>query len=179
MVSDPLVMPIARQALACYDLELMKVENPPAFVQLRPGGIVAHLISLNDDECCQGLGWVRPVTFFPSSGSFPGQDSSPQPKGPSAWSVTLELGAVRCAPTPEANRIPTGDEWDDTTQAVMDDAAAMRRAICCLQDLYGARRVLAGSWQPLDIQGGCVGGVIPVTILGPACDCAEAGETSS
>lgn len=180
-VSDPLVMPMAREMLACLDMELLKVENPPLYVQLRPGNVVDHLLSTHEDECCEGLAWVRPSSFFPSSTSFPTLDSAPQPKGVSAWAVTLELGAVRCAPVGDENRIPSAEEWDATTQAVMDDAAAMRRAICCFIDgaQNRARRVLPGTWQPLSIQGGCVGGILPVTILGPACDCSEAGETSS
>jgi hypothetical protein len=180
-VADPVVMPLARELLACYDLELMKVENPPLYVQLRPGNVVAHLLSTTEDECCSGLAWVRPASFFPSSAAFPTQDVSPTNGPTRAWAVTLELGAVRCAPTPDADRIPTGDEWDDVVQAVMDDAAAMRRAICCFIDAKQgrAKRVLPGTWQPVEVQGGCVGGILPVTIQGPACDCAEAGETSS
>lgn len=181
MVADPLVMPLARELLECFAQELAKVESPPRYVQLRPGNVVDHLLSTTEDECCDGLGWVRPAGFFPSSSTFPGQDETPLPKGILAWAVTLEMGAVRCAPTPDANRIPTGEEWDDTTQAVMDDAAAMRRAICCFIDAKPgrAKSVLPGGWQPLSVQGGCVGGILPITIRGPICDCTEAGPSSS
>jgi hypothetical protein len=180
-VSDPLVMPFAREMLECLDVEIMKVLSPPMYVQLRAGNVVAHLLSTYQDECCQGLAWVRPSGFFPSSGVFPTQDAAPLPKGTSAWSVTLELGSVRCAPVGDETTIPTAEEWDETTQAVMDDAAAMRRAICCFIDAAPnrSRRVLPGLWQPIEVQGGCVGGIMPVTILGPACDCAEAGPASS
>jgi hypothetical protein len=180
-VADPVVMPLARELLACYDLELMKVENPPFYVQLRPGNVVSHLLSTSEDECCSGLAWVRPSSFFPSSATFPAQDSTPAAGQTRAWAITLELGAVRCAPTPDANSIPTAEQWDATVQAVMDDAAAMRRAICCFIDAKAgrAKRVLPGTWQPIEVEGGCVGGILPVTVLGPACDCAEAGETSS
>lgn len=180
-VSDPLVMPLARELLECFDQELMKVENPPLYVQLRPGTVVDHLLSTSEDECCSGLAWVRPSSFFPSSTIFPNQDTVPQPKGVIAWAITLELGTVRCAPTPDENSIPTGDEWDAVTQAVMDDAAAMRRALCCFIDAKPgrAKNVLPGTWQPLSVQGGCVGSILPVTIRGPVCDCAEAGPISS
>ena len=179
-IADPLVMPRAREMLACLEQEIAKVLNPPLYVQLRPGNVVDHLLSTAEDECCQGLAWVRPSGFFPSSGVFPVQDPAPQPKGVSAWAITLELGAVRCAPVGDENTIPTGAEWDATTQAVMDDAAAMRRAICCFIEAVPnrAKNVLPGVWQPLSIQGGCVGGIIPVTLRGPACDCSEAGPES-
>jgi hypothetical protein len=179
-VADPVVMPLARELLACLDLEISKVASPPQYVQLRPGTIVDHLMSTSDDECCAGLAWVRPAGFVPSSGTFPAQDEVPIKGGVRAWAITLEMGAIRCAPTPGPSAIPTGDEWDATVQAVMDDAAAMRRAICCFIDAAPGRsaRVLAGLWQPISVQGGCTGGTLPVTIMGPACDCSEAGPIS-
>jgi hypothetical protein len=181
VVADPLVMPLARELLECYETELLKVAAPPAYRQLRAGNVVAHLLSTYEDECCEGLAWVRPSAFFPSSSVFPVQDAQPLKGGVRAWAVTLELGAVRCAPVGDENAIPTGAEWEATVQAVMDDAAAMRRAICCFIDARPGRsgRVLPGIWQPIDVQGGCVGGILPVTIQGPVCDCAEAGPTSS
>jgi hypothetical protein len=180
-IADPLVMPLARELLECLDQEIAKVLNPPRYVQLRPGTVVDHLLSTTSDECCDGLAWVRPESFFPSSSVFPNQDETPLAKGVLAWAVTLEMGAVRCAPTPDENSIPTGDQWDAVTQAVMDDAAAMRRALCCFIDAVPGRAkyVLPGLWQPLSVQGGCVGGILPITVRGPVCDCAEAGPISS
>lgn len=180
-VSDPMVMPLARELLACLAQEIAKVESPPEYVQLRPGNVVDHLLSTHQDECCEGLAWVRPGLFFPSSSVFPQLDEVPLPKGLNAWAVTIELGSVRCAPTPDEDRIPTAAEWDATTQAVMDDAAALRRAICCFIDAEPGRskKVLPGTWTPLSVQGGCVGGILPVTIRAGACDCSEAGPESS
>lgn len=179
-VSDPLVMPPARELLACYDQELDKLEQPPAYVQLRAGNVVAHLLSTFQDECCEGLAWVRPASFFPSSTVFPVQDTAPVKGGTRAWAISLELGYVRCAPVGDENTIPTGEQWDEAVQGVMDGAAAMRRAICCFIDAAPGRtgRVLPGIWQPIEVQGGCVGGILPVTIMGPACDCSEAGPAS-
>jgi hypothetical protein len=180
-VSDPLVMPLARELLDCYDMELSKTVDPPTYVQLRAGGVVAHLLSTYQDECCEGLAWVRPSAFFPSSSVFPVQDETPLKGGTRSWAVTLEMGAIRCAPTGDQDTIPTDSEWEDTVQGTMDDAAAMRRAICCFIDADPRRsgRVLPGIWQPIDIEGGCVGGTLTVTVQGPACDCSEAGPTSS
>lgn len=180
-IADPLMMPPAREMLECLGQEIAKVASPPKYVQLRPGNVVAHLLSLNEDECCEGLAWVRPAGFSPSSAAFPAVDTAPPPKGVSAWVVTLELGAVRCAPVGDEGAIPTAAQWDTTVQAVMDDAAAMRRAICCFIDAVPGRAkvVLPGTWQPVEVQGGCVGGIIPVTLRGPACDCSDAGPESS
>lgn len=178
-LADPVVMPLARELLDCLDQEISKVENPPHFVQLRPGTVVDHLLSTTDDECCRGLAWVRPVGFVPSSGTFPAPDELPQKGGPRSWAVTLELGAIRCVPTPPASKLVTGDQWDAVVQAVMDDAAAMRRAICCFAAARPGRwgRMTIGSWQPISVQGGCTGGIIPVTLQGPACDCSEDGPS--
>lgn len=180
-VSDPLVMPLARELLDCYRQELAKLEDPPLHVGLRPGTVVDFLLSTSEDECCEGLAWVRPASFFPSSGPFPGQDQVAQKKGTLAWAVQLELGIVRCAPTPDENSIPSDDEWEAVVEAVMDAAAAMRRAICCFIEAEPGRaqRVLPGIWQPVAVEGGCVGGILPITVMGPACDCADAGPTSS
>lgn len=181
-IEDPLVMPILIEVLDCLNQEVAKVTNPPTFVQARAGGSVAHLLSLVEDECCQGLAWVRPGPHWPSS-NFPEQDEAPLPKGVAAWAVTLELGVIRCMPTPGADRIPTADEWMAVTQAVMDDAAAMRRAICCWIESGTAaqgreRNTIIGQWLPIEIEGGCVGGTITVVIKGPACDCSQAGSES-
>jgi hypothetical protein len=180
VISDPLVIPLALELLECYEQELAKVEFPPAYVHLRPGTQVDHLLSLGQDECCQGLAWVRPADFYPSSTAFPQPDEAPNRQGVLGWAVTLELGAIRCAPTPEPSRIPTGDEWLAATTQVMDDAAAMRRAICCFIDRKRGRAglVMPGRWVPAPIEGGCVGGVLPVTVRGPACDCPDAGPES-
>lgn len=180
MVADPMVMPLARELLACLEQEIIKVEFPPRYVQLRTGAVVDHLISETEDECCDGLAWVRPVTFFPSSDTFPVQDDTPTPKGITGWAVQLEIGAIRCAPTPPPSRIPTESEWNLLTQAVMDDAAAFRRAVCCFGELaYGRLKVMtAQPWLPISLEGGCTGGVMSITVRAPACDCSEAGPAS-
>jgi hypothetical protein len=187
-VADPVVMPLARQLLACLDVEIQKVLNPPAHVQLRIGTVVDHLISLAGDECCEGLAWVRPAGFYPMGAVFPDQLPSPlkgNTTGANAWVVQLEMGAIRCFPTPEPDDLITGAQWDAVTQAVMDDAAAMRRALCCIiaelneaRPGLGSLRVLAGIWQPISNEGGCTGGILPITIQGPACDCQDAGPVS-
>lgn len=170
---------LAGQLLDCFVQELAKVQKPPAEVQLRPGISATAWVSANHNECCSGLGWVRVDSIFPSSDVFPAQDEVPQPKGTSSWAVTLELGVFRCAPAPDENSVPLGAEWDSVVQAMMDDAAAMRRAICCLEtELHGRQRVLPGQWQPLDVQGGCAGGFMTVTVRVPACDCADVGPAS-
>lgn len=177
-LSDPMVLPLAYELLACLEQEVDKVLNPPLYRGLRPGQVVDHLFSSTEDECCQGLAWVRPALTVPSSGKFPIQDVETVPGGTRSWAITLEMGVVRCAPTPNETRIPSNAEWNAVTGAVMDDAAAMRRAICCFIDLDPVRRqgsTLPLEWQPLNTEGGCVGGTQQLIVRGPACDCRESG----
>jgi hypothetical protein len=177
-VADPLVMPLALELLACLDTEVARVAYPPARVGLRPGSVVDLLVSTTSDECCEGSAWVRPVTFFPAGSVFPAQDSVPSTPNPASWAITFELGVARCSPTPPETAIPSPAEWDEVVQRVMDDAAAMRRAICCFiaaDPVPRSRSVLFGAWSPLDVEGGCVGGTMEVTVRGPACDCADVG----
>lgn len=187
-IADPVVMPLARELLACLDVEIQKVLNPPKYVQLRMGSVVDHLISTGADECCEGLAWVRPAAFYPGTEPFPEQLATAtrgMPAGTKFWAVTLEMGAIRCFPTPGPNDLVTAAQWDAATQACMDDAAAMRRAICCMiagppdaLSPRGSSKVIAGQWQPLSTEGGCAGGILPVTFMGPACDCEDAGPVS-
>lgn len=180
-MEDPVVRPLADEMVDCLAQEMAKHTNPPASVCLRPGDAVNLLLSTTQDECCSGLAWVRLAGFFPSSEVFPAQDGTPLKTGTRAWAITLELGAARCSPRPDAQHIPTCDQWTTLSHDLMDDAAAMRRAICCFiggDEPWRRGRVLPGIYQPLAVEGGCVGGVLPVTIQGPACDCTDAGPES-
>lgn len=177
-LTDPLATPMAYELLACLEEELDKTASPPRYRGRRPGQTVAHLISTTSDECCEGSAWVRVAEIVPSSSQFPLQDTEPVPQGTSSWAVTLEMGVIRCAPTPDENSIPSSAAWNAVSDAVDDDAAAMRRAICCFIALnpgYRARGVLPLEWQPIEVEGGCVGGTHQIIVRGPACDCAEAG----
>lgn len=177
-IADPVVMPLAYELLTCLEEELQKVEYPPARVGLRPGTVVDLLLSTTEDECCSGLGWVRPALFYPSSGRFPLQDEEPSVPFTGSWAITLEMGVARCSPTPPETAIPSPEEWNEVVQRVMDDAAAMRRAICCFiaaDPVNRKRNVLPTQWTPIEVEGGCVGGTLSVIVYGPACDCSEAG----
>lgn len=175
-IPDPLIAPIAADLVTCLTAEAAKVPNPPAsprVVCLRPGDRVELLISQTEDECCSGLMWVRYVRDYPSGQqAFPTPDDRAIPCGVTRWAVQFELGAVRCAPTPDPELLPSCDEWTDTTLGVYDDGAAIRRAICCYaaSHEYDAT-VFQEEGGPLTTEGGCVGIAYLVTISGPACDC--------
>jgi len=169
-ITDPGVLPVATSLLACLQTALANVADPPEHVSLRVGTQIELLLSETRDECCEGVGWVRVVSIYPSA-NFPEPDLTYGRCWPIQWAAILEMGVARCAPTPEAADVPSSDEWNAIGEAVLDDAAAMRRALCCFADLEADRMYLAGLWQPLPIDGGCLGGYMQVTVAIDACDC--------
>lgn len=175
---DLVALPIANDLLECLRGEMKKVPRPPASVCLRPGTQVDPLISTKDDECCSGLAWVRIAQIFPSSGNFPQPDSDTLTNCQVLrWGVVLEMGAVRCAPTPNQRQIPTCEEWTAVVEDVANDAAAMRRAVVCCYGVDPDVEFLVGSWQPLQTEGRCAGGVMQVTVAADPYDCCPQEES--
>lgn len=178
-ISDPVVAPIAANLILCLTAEAAKVPTPPSetprIVCLRPGDHVDLLMSSTEDECCQGLMWVRFVRMYPSAqGKFPAQDGRVTPCDVMRWAVVFELGAVRCSPVGTTDELPTCDDWTDVTLNTYDDLAAIRRALCCYATSFTDRLIMQGIAEPLTTEGGCTGVSMLVTISGPSCDCQEA-----
>jgi hypothetical protein len=171
-ITDPGVLPVATSLLDCLQTALLDVADPPEHVSLRVGVQIELLLSETRDECCEGVGWVRVVSIYPSA-VFPLPDLESVACWPIQWAAILEMGVARCAPTPDASEMPSSDEWNTVAEAVLDDAAAMRRALCCFTDLQPDRMYVPGLWQPLPIDGGCLGGSMQVTVAIDACDCTD------
>lgn len=175
VVADPIAWPLIGDMVACLEQQVGCVDDPPAVVSARPGDRIELLISEADDECCNGLAWVRLVSIYPSS-DFPGADTEASNCGPRGWAVVLEIGVARCAPTPDTTRVPTAEEWTEITGKVMADAAAIRRTVLCFKTLPEREDTmwLVGGYTPLPTEGGCVGGSMQVTVHALACDRLEA-----
>lgn len=171
-LTDPSVLPVATSLLACLQETLGETAAPPKSVSLRVGSQVELLLSQTRDECCEGVGWVRVALIYPSD-NFPQPNTEWTSCSPLQWAAVLELGVARCAPTPEATDMPSGDEWNAVAEAILADAAAMRQALCCFADVETDRMYLPGLWQPLPVEGGCVGGFMQVTVAIDNCDCSE------
>jgi hypothetical protein len=183
VVHDQMVMPLALKARDCLVTEVGKLANPPIKVQIRPGASFAALVDSTRDECCSGVAYVRTGVRQPTTGNWPTPLSSVD--GPSAsrgraalYAVTLELGIYRCLPTisniPDTNDdFPTDDQWLQAAQDQADDGAALLRAVCCLQAIYGNDAVLAGPVTPLENEGPCSGIRVNVQLRAPACDCVD------
>jgi hypothetical protein len=164
-IDDDLAWPVMEAMVACLEDQVRCLTKPPAVVGARPGDRIELLLAQTRDECCEGLGWVRNVTTFPSA-NFPDPDTESTSCGPTAWAVVLEIGIARCSPVTDGSEIPSADDWNATTAAVMADMAAIRRTIRVFKELsdYEDTLWLVGAWLPLTTEGGCVGGSMQVTI---------------
>lgn len=162
-MAETVINGLADRLLACFCTALAANPNPPRYCALRGGEEVAQdLGSRVGDECCEGLGYVKVASIFPST-DFPEQDNVSY-ECVRAWAVTFELGVFRCAPGQVGTLVPAA-AWQATAQQLMDDAQAMRKAICCLTaQLPPGTGQLPGAWVPLGPQGGCIGGTMEFTV---------------
>lgn len=154
----------AQQLLACLDTALTARPNRPAFVMLRPGAEVTPLLSTNQDECCLGLAWVRVVGTELAPSIDP--DTGLRCFG-SLRQITLEMGVMRCAPTPDAGMIPTADQWGALFLQLDSDYDAMEAALCCLVPFVEEQAdttPLAGQYEQIGPDGNCLGGRMTITL---------------
>lgn len=172
-VLDTSVWPMLVDLLACLSAAADQVEAPPLYRQIRTGDSIQASISPTQDECCQGLAWLRPVTISPTN-VFPTPESTWQACPPGELAVEVELGMLRCAPfmaegSSDADLlIVTEGQWATTTSRVLADAAAMRRAACCMIDK--GYSVFVGSWSPVAVEANCTGGTLRITVAVPFCE---------
>lgn len=172
-VPDTSVWPMLVQLLACLSTAADEVEAPPLYRQIRTGDSIQASISPTQDECCQGLAWLRPVSISPTN-VFPTPESTWQACPPGELAVEVELGMLRCAPfmaegSSDADLlIVTEGQWATTTSRVLADAAAMRRAACCMIAL--GYSVFVGSWSPVAVEANCTGGTLRITVAVPFCE---------
>ena len=131
---------------------------------------MAPMLSTAEDECCPGLAWVRIAGIEPAD-AF----TLPNPQCINHMrSVTLELGVVRCMPTPGPGSMVTCDQWTAKALQIDSDYEAMEAAVCCLSDqadeLMGDADVVPGPYTPTGPDGNCIGGTLTITTVF-ACAC--------
>jgi hypothetical protein len=181
VVHDKMVMPVLLVAEACLTTEAGKLAKPPAEYQIRPGASFVAYADQTRDECCNGIGWIRPGQMWETD-DFPVQRTGASKIEPADYAVVIEIGIIRCLPTQSdqpglqgQGAKPTNAQWLQATQEAMDDAAALRRVVCCLRELYHIDAVVAGQINPLQNEANCSGTTITVTMRVPACDCFDTG----
>lgn len=178
---DGFVSELADDLLTCYRAAFQLPgfgADAPADVCLINGEDGRTFLSagMSEDRCCSGFAWVRVAAIAPRS---------PQPGVPThgcgviMWQVELEMGAARCHPVGDVHAGPTCAELEAVALAVQQDAAAMRRALCCFTaslddgDGPGSRGYSVAPWAPFGPEGGCTGGMMQVAIPIEACECTE------
>lgn len=176
--TDRIATPVARQLLACLQVQLATLgADAPAKVELRVGQEAGPLIGPNVDECCAGLAWVRVANEYPSWDNFPAPDYTWLPCGPMAYAVVLEMGVVGCMPWSTSDGTldnidpPSTTDWSAAFDLTMQHKTLMRKAAACC---FGAtQRRAVGEWKPLSVEAGCTGGTMEVTVsvMPPCADC--------
>lgn len=155
---------LASALLTCLEEALEEHPAPPVHRCVRVGEDVRQDVSLTQDECCEGLAYVKVNSIVPST-NFPNPDETAMYCSPEAWAVDLEMGIFRCEPQGSLIETATCEEWTAVTQAVALDAAAMRRAVVCFRGtLDPGDFALVRQWLPIGPQGGCTGGAMVVTV---------------
>jgi hypothetical protein len=162
---------------ACLDAQ-WEAGDPdrPGEICHRPGQEVPLNFGTAQDECCTGLAWVRIVSIVPLT--VTGGRSPASPCVQAEAQITFELGVARCSPFGTQAAGPTCDQWTQLAFRLDDDAARMRRSVCCLDQEVSATsdyphvyQVRAGQWTPMPVEGQCAGGVMEVTVQTSCTDC--------
>lgn len=168
-MSDTLLLPAAQQLLACLCDALTDLATPqfpvPGQCCIRVGESVVLDLDENTNECCQGLAYVRIAGFYPtgSPGALfpnPSSDFALSKCAPYAWALQLEMGVFRCI---TADLI-TCPEWEVIAAQHMNDAKAMRRALCCFMEPRDGSTVATGTWTPSGRSGGCIGSTWDISV---------------
>lgn len=159
----------------CLTTALNARPNAPATVCTVPGEGFQLMLSAGvlENVCCDGYAAVR------LAGVSPRYDTAAEfvsPCGIQRWRVDLEMGVARCAPTGDVNAGPSCPEWRAAAALTQSDLGAMLEAVCCFQGLAvvgGAENTSVTAWVPFGPEGGCLGGIMGVSVLVGACQCPE------
>lgn len=148
---------------SCYQsaIATMPIDQQPEHLQVRAGIQAMPDISQFQDECCEGLAYIRIMRTYPSA-DFPTPDAEPiTPCGPYSLAVETELGLYRCFHVGTAEEV-VGDVFQ--TAAGLQEAADygyLYKAMCCvntaLEGMFRTRSVVFSDWAPFEVQGGCFG----------------------
>lgn len=155
---------LADTLLECFRGAFIDHPSPPATICMRVGEEVRQDLSMYEDECCDGLAYVKINQVYLST-AFPEPDATVTNCAPDQWAVDLEMGVFRCAPVGDIENVPLCEDWEKSAAVVALDAATMRRAIRCLRgELPVGDQLLVRQWQPIGPQGNCTGGSMIVTV---------------
>jgi hypothetical protein len=159
---DTRALPVAQLLMRCLCAAVLQNPKPPAICGFRIGDTGNPLGGLLEDECCDGLAFVRVGRIYPTF-NVPNQN----PEAISCaleWAVELEMGIWRCVPVGTASAPPSQAEWDQANTDQLNDWATLRDALCCFLTQRDQRSVGVEQWAPKsDPDGGCFGSSLTLT----------------
>lgn len=158
MKTDTKIWPAMLELVGCLEKEF--ADEGFCFIGVMHGQMAPA------DYGSDGMAWVRLSGVYPST-DFPSPDDSTGCISPLA--TDLEVGVLRCAPSPNAmsKTMPTESQQEEAARIATADMMAMRRAINCCFGKNGQvrfRDVLMGNYSPLGPMGGVTGGQWTLTI---------------
>lgn len=168
---------IATSLVVCLQTAYEGDTGAPAEICHRPGQEAPLNFGTAQDECCTGLAWVRIASIEPVIDAAAAEAPDFNPCSSGDTRIVFELGAARCNPSGTQTAGPTCGQWTELAERIDLDAAAMRRAVCCANDVLpelsnqSVYRIRRGRWEPLDSSGGCAGGTMEVTVWLDCNDC--------
>jgi hypothetical protein len=125
---------MANSLLACLEAEFVGVSGKPKNFALRAGEAISEDIDpiVGRDLCCEGLGWVRMGSTYPSS-NFPEPDAALKRNGclPTGWAQELEVGILRCYVPGGMPEMATPAQHTTAATNYAEDMVRLKNAICC------------------------------------------------
>lgn len=153
---DARVRPVAQLLMTCLSDVVAASPSPVGTTSYRLGVTGEPLAGVSEDECCDGLAYVRMGSMIPSF-------STPTPMAVSvrcalAWAADFEIGIWRCVPIGSAETPPSPADWLAAQNQMFDDMATLRGVACCFSRQRDAGTVLWSELAPKsDPEGGCFG----------------------
>lgn len=159
---DYALWPALMELTTCLCAEVANAGLPElCFCGLVPGDTVAWDYI---GDTGQGMAWVRLMNIYPSA-AFPAVDSTLRSSCASPLAAQVEMGILRCAPSPDSDGTPPSmaAQWE-ATRLQLADMAAMYAAVRCCYDRQ--ENMVLGQYNPAGPEGGVVGGTWQVWLGG-------------
>lgn len=179
---DTLLYPVAEELLDCLCTALTELATDvfpaPGICCIRAGDNVAVDMGEYQNECCEGLAYVKINGIYPTGGAgspfpSPSSDFALNKCAPYAWGVQLEMAVFRCV---SAEIIPCdyltygSNSWEYVAQRQMLDAKAMRQALCCFMAPRDGGDVSMGVMNSTSREGACMGVTWPLSVQVRNCE---------
>jgi hypothetical protein len=153
------------QLLKCAKAQLL---TPVCRSFIHPGSNAPH-DSCEESNGSNGQLWVANIT---SIAGWPAPTGNPITCA-TPFAETIELGITRCALGKLRDVSPFVPKPEDVTADAVQqqiDKLALKNAILCCWGVSG-KDLLPPIWEPIEPQGGCVGGTWTIVIRDASCLC--------